>query len=120
MTPELNRAARAENTRSPNPMVDLVDCNNFYASCERVFNPAINRRMGQDTVFYAGSGIKRDWAAFANMKTQAFPVRFAATLARWMGFGGGDSPGVAPVPPGRRPRGSHRPKWAGIASSTQM
>ena len=26
---------------------------------------AINRRMGRDTVFYAGSGIKRDWAAFA-------------------------------------------------------
>ena len=33
---------------------------------------AINRRMGRNTVFYAGSGIKRDWAAFANMKTQAF------------------------------------------------
>jgi DNA polymerase V len=32
----------------------------------------INRRMGRDTVFYAGSGIRRDWAAFANMKTQAF------------------------------------------------
>ena len=33
---------------------------------------AINRRMGRDTVFYAGSGITRDWAAFANMKTQTF------------------------------------------------
>ena len=33
---------------------------------------AINRRMGRDTVFYAGSGIRRDWAAFATMKTQAF------------------------------------------------
>ena len=25
-------------------MFALVDCNNFYASCERVFNPAIVRR----------------------------------------------------------------------------
>jgi DNA polymerase V len=33
---------------------------------------AINRRMGRDTVFYAGSGIRRDWKAFANMKTQHF------------------------------------------------
>ena len=32
----------------------------------------INRRMGRNTVFYAGSGVKRDWAAFANMKTQPF------------------------------------------------
>ncbi len=33
---------------------------------------AINRRMGRDTVFYAGSGIRRDWAAFANMKSGHF------------------------------------------------
>ena len=33
---------------------------------------AINRRMGRDTVFYAGSGIRRDWAAFANMKSRHF------------------------------------------------
>ena len=32
----------------------------------------VNRRMGRDTVFYAGSGIRRDWKAFANMKTAAF------------------------------------------------
>lgn len=25
-------------------MVGLVDCNNFYASCERVFNPSLNKR----------------------------------------------------------------------------
>jgi DNA polymerase V len=25
------------------PLFALVDCNNFYASCERVFNPAIRR-----------------------------------------------------------------------------
>jgi DNA polymerase V len=33
---------------------------------------AVNRRMGRDTVFYAGTGIRRDWKAFANMKTAAF------------------------------------------------
>lgn len=26
------------------PIFALVDCNNFYASCERVFNPALNHR----------------------------------------------------------------------------
>ncbi|APW64310.1 Y-family DNA polymerase [Paludisphaera borealis] len=30
---------------------------------------AVNRRMGRDTVFYAGSGTHRDWKAFAKMKT---------------------------------------------------
>ncbi len=33
---------------------------------------AVNRRMGRDTLFYAGSGIRRDWEAFANMKSQHF------------------------------------------------
>jgi DNA polymerase V len=33
---------------------------------------AINRRMGRDTVFYAGSGLRRDWKAFANRKSQHF------------------------------------------------
>ncbi|KAJ3057426.1 hypothetical protein HK102_011059, partial [Quaeritorhiza haematococci] len=32
----------------------------------------INRRMGRDTVFYAAAGIRRDWKAFANMKSQHF------------------------------------------------
>ena len=36
----------------------------------------VNRRMGRDTVFYAGSGIARDWKAFANMKTQAFSTNW--------------------------------------------
>lgn len=26
------------------PVFALVDCNNFYASCERVFNPALRGR----------------------------------------------------------------------------
>ena len=25
-------------------MYGLIDCNNFYASCERVFNPALRNR----------------------------------------------------------------------------
>jgi DNA polymerase V len=33
---------------------------------------AINRRMGRDTVFYAGSGLRRNWKAFANMKFRYF------------------------------------------------
>ena len=27
---------------APSPVFALVDCNNFYASCERVFNPRLN------------------------------------------------------------------------------
>lgn len=42
---------------------------------------AINRRMGRDTVFYAGSGIKREWKAYANMKTQHFTTDWKALLA---------------------------------------
>ena len=33
---------------------------------------SINRRIGRDTVFYAASGIKRDWAMSASMKSQHF------------------------------------------------
>ena len=33
---------------------------------------AINRRMGRNTVFYAGSGITREWAAFANRKSATY------------------------------------------------
>ena len=32
----------------------------------------INRRMGRDTVRYAGSGLTREWAGAANMKTHAY------------------------------------------------
>ncbi len=35
---------------------------------------AINRRMGRDSLFYAASGIKRDWAMAATMKTRHFPT----------------------------------------------
>ena len=33
---------------------------------------AINRRMGRDTLFYAASGIRRDWAMARTMKSQHF------------------------------------------------
>ncbi|MEL0172830.1 MAG: hypothetical protein VW871_04690, partial [Gammaproteobacteria bacterium] len=28
----------------PDPIYALVDCNNFYCSCERVFNPALEKK----------------------------------------------------------------------------
>ena len=28
----------------PDPLYALVDCNNFYCSCERVFNPALEKK----------------------------------------------------------------------------
>jgi DNA polymerase V len=40
----------------------------------------VNRRMGRDTLFYAGSGIRRDWKAFANMKTQHFTTDWGKML----------------------------------------
>ena len=56
-------------------MIALVDCNNFYASCERVFNPSL---IGRPTVVLSNNdgivvsctseakevGIKRGDAAF--------------------------------------------------------
>jgi DNA polymerase V len=55
---------------------------------------AINRRMGRDTVFYAASGVKRDWAMARTMKSQHFttdwqqllqvgavPARYACPIA---------------------------------------
>jgi DNA polymerase V len=33
---------------------------------------AINRRMGRDSVFYAASGMKREWKMAATMKSQHF------------------------------------------------
>ena len=41
---------------------------------------AINRRMGRDTVFYAGSGVRRDWKAFANMKSRHFTTSWGQIL----------------------------------------
>ena len=43
---------------------------------------AINRRMGRDSVFYAASGIKRDWAMAATMKSQHFTTDWQQLTAR--------------------------------------
>ncbi len=45
----------------------------------------VNRRMGHDTVFYAGSGIRRDWKAFANMKTGAFTTDWRQVMRIQLG-----------------------------------
>jgi DNA polymerase V len=41
---------------------------------------AINRRMGRDTVFYAASGIRRDWAMARTMKSQHFTTDWQQLL----------------------------------------
>jgi DNA polymerase V len=34
----------SSNERDPSSMIALVDCNNFYVSCERVFQPKLNNK----------------------------------------------------------------------------
>ena len=41
---------------------------------------SVNRRMGRNTVVYAGSGIVRDWKAFANKKTLNFTTNWNQLL----------------------------------------
>jgi DNA polymerase V len=41
---------------------------------------AINRRMGRDTLFYAGSGLRRVWKAFANMKSRHFTTHWQQVM----------------------------------------
>ena len=40
----------------------------------------INRRMGRDSVFYAASGVRRDWAMAATMKSQHFTTDWQQLL----------------------------------------
>jgi DNA polymerase V len=40
----------------------------------------INRRMGGDTVSYAGSGLRREWLATASIKSRHVPAAFDHTL----------------------------------------
>jgi DNA polymerase V len=40
----------------------------------------LNRRMGRDTVFFAGSGVRRDWKAFANMRSRHFSTNWKQLL----------------------------------------
>jgi DNA polymerase V len=41
---------------------------------------AINQRHGRDTIFYSASGIRRDWKAYATMKTQHFTTDWRQML----------------------------------------
>jgi DNA polymerase V len=41
---------------------------------------ALNRRLGRDTVFYAGSGLRRDWKAYATMKSDHFTTDWRQIL----------------------------------------
>ena len=60
---------------------DLFDTRNAARSRQLMTAlDTINRRMGRDTVFYAGSGVRRDWKAFANMKTQHFTTDWRQVL----------------------------------------
>ena len=40
----------------------------------------INRRMGRDTVFYAASGIRREWTMSASMKSPHFTTDWEELL----------------------------------------
>lgn len=40
----------------------------------------LNRRLGRDALFYAGSGIRRDWRAFAKMKSRHFTTSWGQIL----------------------------------------
>jgi DNA polymerase V len=40
----------------------------------------INRRMGRESVFYAASGVKRDWATAATMKSRCFTTDWGQLL----------------------------------------
>jgi DNA polymerase V len=46
----------------------------------------INRRMGRDTVFYAASGVRRDWATARNMKSQHFTTDWQDLLQVTVGI----------------------------------
>jgi DNA polymerase V len=52
---------------------DFLDTRNTVRSKQLMAAvDGINRRMGRDTVFCAASGVKRDWAMAATMKSQHF------------------------------------------------
>jgi DNA polymerase V len=49
---------------------DFLDTRNRARSKRLMITlDAINRRMGRDTVFYAASGVKREWAMARTMKS---------------------------------------------------
>ena len=63
-------------------MIALVDCNNFYASCERVFNPSMNGRPVVVLSNNDGCVIARSNEAKAIGITMGVPAFKAAELFR--------------------------------------
>jgi DNA polymerase V len=60
---------------------DFLDTRNTARSKQLMATlDAINRRMGRDSVFYAASGVKRDWAMAATMKSQHFTTDWQQLL----------------------------------------
>lgn len=78
-------------------MFALVDGNNFYVSCERVFRPSLNgrpvvvlsnndgcaiarQRYGRATVHVAGAGLddhRREWGMRQERRTPRYTTRWA-------------------------------------------
>ena len=60
---------------------DFLDTRNTARSKQLMATlDAINRRMGRDSLFYAASGVKRDWAMAATMKSQHFTTDWQQLL----------------------------------------
>src|SRR5687768_951904 len=63
-------------------MIALVDCNNFYASCERVFNPALMRKPVIVLSNNDGCAIARSEEAKALGITMGMPAHMLAEITR--------------------------------------
>jgi DNA polymerase V len=60
---------------------DFLDTRNTARSKQLMATlDAINRRMGRDSVFYAASGVERDWAMAATMKSHHFTTDWQQLL----------------------------------------
>jgi DNA polymerase V len=60
---------------------DFLDARDTVRSKQHMTTlDAIIRRLGGDTVFYAASGIKRDWAMSASMRSQHFTTDWQQLL----------------------------------------
>lgn len=61
-------------------MYALVDCNNFYASCERVFNPNLE---GQPVAILSNND---GYVISMSDEAKAIPLPFGAPIFKWEGF----------------------------------
>ena len=61
-------------------MFALVDCNNFYASCERVFNP--NLREKPVAILSNNDGC----VIFLSDEAKTLQLPFGAPIFKWEGF----------------------------------